>query len=121
MADAISAHDEALTYGGRDGIVSLHLIESAISRPYSGYHRNIHEKAAALLHSCVVNHGFVDGNKRTGWLLVELLIARSGFYLAIPQDAPIDDLVVDVASGQLAFDGLVTWFGTNLERGASDK
>ena len=51
---------------------------SAIARPYSGYHRAISAKAAALLHSMVGNHGFVDANKRTAWLVVEILIDRSG-------------------------------------------
>lgn len=116
MADAIAAHDEALTYGGRAGVVSLHLIESAIARPYSGYRRRIHDKAAALLHSCISNHGFVDANKRTGWLLVELLISRSGYRLGIPRDAPIDDLVVDVAAGTIAFAELSVWFENSLIR-----
>ncbi|MFV2034280.1 MAG: type II toxin-antitoxin system death-on-curing family toxin, partial [Halocynthiibacter sp.] len=109
-------HDEALTYGGRAGVASLHLIESALSRPYSGYHRPIHRKAAALLHSMVANHGFVDGNKRTAWLLVEILISRSGYELTIDADEPIDDLVVAVADGQIGFDGLETWFGARLRR-----
>lgn len=105
-----------MTYGGRDGVTSLHLIESALARPYSGYHRPISRKAAALLHSMVGNHGFTDGNKRTAWLLVEILIERSGFVLAIPDDAPVDDLVVDVASGAIGFDELVQWFRERLER-----
>ena len=104
LADAIAAHDEALSYGGRDGISSLHLIESALARPYSGYHRSMARKAAALLHSMVGNHGFVDANKRTAWLLVELLIVRSGFRLDIADDEPIDDLVVAAASGAISFD-----------------
>lgn len=116
LADAFAAHDEAMTYGGRDGVTSLHLIESALARPYSGYHRPISRKAAALLHSMVGNHGFTDGNKRTAWLLVEILIERSGFVLAIPDDAPVDDLVVDVASGAIGFDELVQWFRERLER-----
>lgn len=64
--------------GGRPGIVSLHMIESAIGRPYSGYHRKIAQKAAALLHSMVMNHGFADANKRTAWMLTEHLIVKSG-------------------------------------------
>ena len=46
---------------------------------------------------------FVDGNKRTAWLLVEILIDRSGYHLDIDDDAPIDDLVVAVAAGELGF------------------
>ncbi len=94
-------HDEALQYGGRDGISSLHLIESALARPYSGFHRGIASKAAAVLHSVVGNHGFVDGNNRTAWLLVEILVDRSGYRLNVPVDDPIDDLVVTVATGEM--------------------
>jgi death-on-curing protein len=105
-----------LVYGGRDGIISLHLIESAIARPYSGYHRSMATKSAALLHAMVNNHGFVDGNKRTAWLLVELLIERSGYRLDIPDDARVDDLVVDVASGKLTFNEIAEWFARYLVR-----
>lgn len=114
LADAILAHDEALTFGGRDGISSLHLIESALARPYSGYHRPIARKAAAVLHSMVGNHGFVDGNKRTAWLLVELLIVRSGYTLNVPDGERVDDLVVSVAAGATSFDDLVEWFRPRL-------
>jgi len=116
LADAFTAHDEALTYGGRGGVNSLHLIESALGRPYSGYHRAISKKAAAILHSMVGNHGFVDGNKRTAWLLVELLIDRSGYELDIRDDEPVDDLVVGVASNEIGFDALVVWFHARLVR-----
>ena len=64
----------------------------------------------------VNNHGFVDGNKRTAWLLVEVLIFRSGYQLDIPDDYPIDDLVVDVASGEIGFDDLIIWFRPLLIR-----
>jgi death on curing protein len=114
LADALDAHDLALRNGGRDGVSSLHLIESALARPYSGYHRPLARKAAALLESMVGNHGFIDANKRTSWLLVEILIKRSGYELAIPDDEPVDDLVVAVAAGQLSFDQLVDWFKPRL-------
>lgn len=63
----------------------------------------------------VGNHGFIDGNKRTAWLLVEVLIDRSGFELAIPNDEPIDDLVVSVADGRMGFDELEEWFRARLQ------
>jgi death-on-curing protein len=105
-----------MRYGGREGVASLHLIESGLSRAYSGYHRSIERKAAATLHSMVGNHGFVDGNKRTAWLLVELLIDRSGYRLVLSDAERIDDLVVDVASGEVSFDQLTQWFKERLAR-----
>ena len=56
------------------------------------------------------NHGFIDGNKRTAWMLAELLITRSGYRLDIPDNEPIDDLVVDVTTGAIDFDKLTAWF-----------
>jgi death-on-curing protein len=49
----------------------------------------------------VGNHGFIDGNKRTAWLVTELMIERSGYRLTVPEDYPVDDVVVDVASGDV--------------------
>ncbi len=116
LSDALAAHEAALAFGGRPGVSSLHLVESAIARPYSGYHRSIERKAAALLHGVVANHGFTDGNKRTAWLLVALLIDRSGYRLDIPDTERIDDMVVDVAAGRMDMAALVVWFGDRLVR-----
>ncbi|GGB11325.1 type II toxin-antitoxin system death-on-curing family toxin [Allosediminivita pacifica] len=116
LADALSAHEMALSFGGRPGISSLHLIESALARPYFGYHRTLAEKATALMHSMIGNHGFVDGNKRTAWILVELLIERSGYHLDIDDDEPVDDLVVAVAAHDISADDLLAWFQRALVR-----
>lgn len=64
----------------------------------------------------VGNHGFVDGNKRTAWLLVEILVERSGYRLEIDDDEPIDDLVVAVAARELDFDDLNSWFRSRLSK-----
>lgn len=119
LADALTAHDEALAFGGRHGVSSLHLIQSALGRPYSGYFPKIYSKAAAALHGCVANHGFVDANKRTAWILTEMLIERSGYVLDVPDDEPIDDLVVAVASGDMSFDELQAWFQRRIIKQAT--
>lgn len=116
LADVIAAHDEALSYGGRAGLVSLDLIHSAIGRPYSGYHRPIASKAAALLEALVQNHGFVDGNKRTALLVTDLFIRRSGYRLVLQEDARFDDVIVNVANGTTRFDDLQTWFKGRLAK-----
>jgi death on curing protein len=114
LADVIAAHDEALTYGGRSGVISLDAIQSAIGRPYSGYHRAIQRKAAALLHALVQNHGFVDGNKRSALIVTLLMIERSGYRLLLTDRDRIDDVVVSVADGQIGFDTLCEWFKQRL-------
>lgn len=62
----------------------------------------------------VTNHGFADGNKRTAWLLAEILIDRNGYPLNAPDDGPVDDLVVAVVTRQTDFTGLVARFKSRL-------
>ncbi|MCA0205789.1 MAG: hypothetical protein LCH92_15695 [Proteobacteria bacterium] len=45
---------------------------------------------------------------------MEILIVRSGYFLAIPDEEPIDDLVVEVASGRMDFEVLRVWFREKL-------
>lgn len=106
--------------GGAKGILNRAAIESAIARPYHGYHARIHQKAAALVHGVVTNHGFVDGNKRTALYLVELLAVRSGYRLAV-EDLVVADAVTAVARGELGYDALATWFEERLEPVASSE
>jgi len=67
----IAIHDDMIEkYGGSQGIRDFGLIQSAIARPQSTFggddlYFNIFDKAAALFHSLMFNHAFVDGNKRT--------------------------------------------------------
>ena len=77
-----------MTFGGLPGERDLGLVQSAIARPYSGHHRTVERKAAALVESLAQNHGFIDGNKRTTLIVANLFIDRSGYKLVIPN--PVD-------------------------------
>lgn len=115
LADALSAHKRALTFGGRDGIPNIELVESAIGRPYSGYYRSIERKTSALVHSMATNHGFADGNKRTTVIVMHLLLKESGFRLVTkPRDGSLDqsieNMVLAVVEHEMTYDDLVAWF-----------
>ncbi|MFF0429655.1 type II toxin-antitoxin system death-on-curing family toxin [Streptomyces sp. NPDC004520] len=93
-----------------DGVPELRapgLLASAVHRPRArmmgrGAYEDVYEQAAALLHALATNHPFVDGNKRAAWLSAATFLAVNGVDLA---DADLDrayDLVIAVASGELA-------------------
>lgn len=68
---------------GRFGIRDQDLLESAVARPQASAfgqdaYPTLYEKAAALLHSLVMNHPFVDGNKRTAILSALLFLRMNG-------------------------------------------
>lgn len=111
LEDALAAHEKALSFGGARGVIDLGLVESAIARPYSGYYRAMHRKAAALVQSMVGNHGFADGNKRTTVILLTLLLEQNGCRLRTSgESGAVRDMILGVARSELSFDDLVRWF-----------
>ena len=87
-----------------------------------GYYRPIHCKAAALAESIVRNHGFIDGNKRTAFLLIDLLIHRSGYrykneLTSTEWFRELEELIVRIADDvHPPFEEIVEWFKQNLEK-----
>jgi death on curing protein len=72
IEDILNLHEKSLEdYGGGSGIRDIGLLESDIARPFQTFggkdlYPDAFSKAAALGESLIINHPFVDGNKRTG-------------------------------------------------------
>ena len=117
--DVLEAHHKALQAGGRDGIRDAGSIKSAIGRAYTGHHRPVHRKAAALVHSLAKNHGFIDGNKRTALYIMHLFLSRSGYALRAESETDLNNdlekLILDVVENRTDFDDLVVWFKNRIE------
>ena len=71
--------------------------------------------AAAYAFGVARNHAFVDGNKRTAWLLARLFLQLNGCRLVFDKAAAIA-VVIDLAAGNLAEEALADWFRERLER-----
>ncbi|MDH6142518.1 MULTISPECIES: type II toxin-antitoxin system death-on-curing family toxin [Kitasatospora] len=88
------------------GVRDLGLLDSAVHRPGSEMfgieaYATVWEKAAALLHSLLINHPFVDGNKRTAWMCTVVFLDLNGAEMpAVDQDGAYK-LVVGVAAGAI--------------------
>jgi death-on-curing protein len=59
-------------FGGSNGIRDVSALKSALARPFQTFDNNellptIIDKAAAIIESILINHPFIDGNKRTGY------------------------------------------------------
>ncbi|NUU23418.1 MAG: type II toxin-antitoxin system death-on-curing family toxin [Streptomycetaceae bacterium] len=104
VADVIAVAEEAT---GNPGVRDLGLIESAVARPGASAfgqdaYPDLWTKAAALFHSIVANHPFIDGNKRAGLVAAVVFLARNGVAVdALDEDAAFD-LVVAVAKDALS-------------------
>lgn len=100
--DVILIHEAEV---GPEPIVDLGLLESAVLRPQTSVggqdaYPDIHAKAAAMMHSLIRNHPFVDGNKRTAVLCCAVFYRLNGWKLAADQE-DIVALALDIAEGQI--------------------
>ena len=118
LADVMEAHERALKFGGRAGVLSLDLVESAIARPYTGYYPSIATKCAAFVQSLAGNHGFTDGTKRTTLYIVDLFVRRSGYLLTAPSRSELnrnlEQIILAAAAGRYDPAQVVTWFEQHL-------
>jgi death-on-curing protein len=100
-------------FGGAKGIRDKASLESAIHRPYQTFdgvelYANSIEKAAALFESIISNHPFIDGNKRTAYVLMRLLLRDGGFDLNVSEETKYD-FVISAAKGELTFEEIKKW------------
>jgi len=104
--------------GGADGIRDLGLAESAIAQPNMSFdgaelYATTAEKAAALCFSLVMNHPFVDGNKRIGHAAMETFLMMNGFEV----EADVDDsesVILRLAASELKRQTFTEWVATHV-------
>lgn len=80
--------------GGQRGIRDLGLLHSSCERPKASFagkdlYPTLFEKAASLAHSIILNHPFLDGNKRTALVSMALFLELNGIFLSINQEEAV--------------------------------
>ncbi len=81
-ADIIGIHDILLKkYGGAEGVRDMGAIEAAVFRPQCGYYSDIIQEACALLESLLIDHPFVDGNKRMAFAASDIFLRINGIHM----------------------------------------
>jgi death-on-curing protein len=97
--DVLALHQTLIEgYGGARGIRDMGALEAAVSRPQCGYYADIIEEAAALLESLLINHPFVDGNKRTAFAACDVFLRINGHSLCAQPDALHQRIMAWIAS-----------------------
>lgn len=107
-------HAVAVTeFGGSQGIRERGLLESALARPLATFGGQIlydtpFKRAAALAESLVLNHGFVDGNKRTAMYATAAWLEREGYVIEAAR-GELRDFALAIASHALSTEQIASW------------
>jgi death on curing protein len=113
-ADAVLAiHDEQISeHGGIRGVRDLGVVDSALARPrnLAAYGKpDAAALAAAYAFGLCSNHGFLDGNKRTAYVVAEVFLDLNGYATDVSDDAIVNTIMA-VASGVMGEEQLAKWF-----------
>lgn len=112
--DAVLAiHDEQIAeHGGIRGIRDLAVVDSAVARPLNLVADGVPDAAAlaaAYAFGLCSNHGFLDGNKRTAYVVAEAFLDLNGYAMDAPDQAVVSTMMA-VASGVIPEEKLAKWF-----------
>ena len=99
--------------GGIGGLRDEGLLESALTAPFQEFesfspYPTIQQKAARLGYGLVMDHPFVDGNKRIGAHAMLTLLALNGIELAYAQKE-LTETFLSLAAGSLSYEDLLAW------------
>ena len=103
-------------FGGAHGMINRSLLESALGRPQTDYYDGLYLKAAALMESLILNHPFVDGNKRTGLALTATFLQMNSYRLIISADAGEKFVTEDIVVKRVGLKGIATWIKRHTEK-----
>jgi len=96
LPDVLAIHQVIIRrYGGSDGIRDMGALESALMRPQSGYYDDIIFEAAALFESLIINHPFLDGNKRVAFATTDAFL-RINDYRITGNSSEIHETIMEL-------------------------
>jgi death-on-curing protein len=105
--------------GGGGGVRDTGLLESALARPKATFDQDelypdLWSKAAALMHSLIKNHPFVDGDKRTALTAAGLFLQLNGYRLVASNQAALE-FTQSAAVGRVELGEMARWLEVNSQ------
>ena len=114
VEDVILIHTRIIqATGGIDGLRDRASLEAALAAPFQSFagedlFPSDIEKIARLGYGMAANHAFIDGNKRIGAMLTQLLLKWNGYRLKLQKDE-LADMFIAIADGSADKQDLLAW------------
>lgn len=111
-------HEEQLAlHGGGSGVRDVGLLQSALARPLNAFHYNqvvsLTKLAACYAFGLAKNHAFVDGNKRTAYVVARTFLILNGFDIMADAEDKYQ-AIYSLAAGQLTEEQLSAWIESKI-------
>ncbi len=119
LVEVLNLHRQIIQQsGGALGVRDLGALESALAQPRMTFggedlYPTLADKAAALGFSIIMNHPFVDGNKRTGHAAMETFLVLNGLEISASVDEQ-EQVILALASGNSGRESFVEWLKKHI-------
>ena len=119
LSELLGLHQQLMErYGGSAGIHNLKVLEAALAQPRMTFggedlYPTVVEKAAALGFSLILNHPFVDGNKRLGHAAMAVFLYLNGYEIEAAVDEQ-EQVILQLAAGDLERDEFKDWLRAHV-------
>jgi len=119
ISEIFELHDRIISSsGGSRGVRDLNALESAVNKPRQTFDQkdlypDIITKAAALCFSLVMNHPFVDGNKRVGHAAMETFLILNGYEIIARVDEQ-ESVMLALAAGKMSRTNFSEWLNNHI-------
>ena len=115
LDEVLAIHERLIErFGGSQGVRDPGLLESALYRPQTGYYSDLTEMAAALFESLLMNHPFVDGNKRVAFFATDVFLRLNGWSLKVDGRHAHRFLVGLLEQNEADYERLLPWVRRSL-------
>ena len=114
VEEVLALHSRIIaSSGGSPGLRDRGALDSAIAQPQMTFdgvdlYVTLARKAAALGHSLISNHPFIDGNKRIGHAAMAVMLLLNGYEIVGSVDEQ-EAIIIVVASGTMSRDEFAFW------------
>lgn len=110
-------HCQLMRFGGLPGLGDGGMLDSALAQPFATFdarelYPTVEEKAARYAFGIIKNHPFADANKRTGTIVMATFLKQNGYRFK-PRHKDLEQIILDVASGEKSYDDLVEFVRAN--------
>jgi death-on-curing protein len=115
VEEVIAIHGRLIErFGGSPRVRDLGLLESALYRPRTGHYADLAEMATALFESLLMNHAFVDGNKRVAFFATDVFLRLNGWRLEVQAARAHRFLIGLLEQGRCDYAHLLPWIRRSL-------
>lgn len=113
--ESLAIHERLLErFGGPTGVRDPGLLESALYRPQTGYYADVVEMATALFESLLMNHPFVDGNKRLAFFATDVFLRLNGWQMKVDPAEAHSFLIGLLEDGVADFEHILPWIRASI-------